>query len=154
MSIYATRWILKFPSQGDVYTGCDWIEVMGQAVPAQIGTPSRSYGYESGDPYADFLPPAIPVPENDDGTTLRAMVIVRRGAEKLGQQYVQPLLILSGREYALLSFDELYYQVCDALRGSRPQYAAEIITPEGKTRLVFDDGSTRELASKDDDWSE
>src|SRR5438874_935057 len=124
MSIYATRWILKFPSQGDEYPGCDWVEVMGQGVPAHIGTPSPGYGCESGDPFADFLPPAIPVPENDDGTTLRAMVIVRRGAEKVGQEYVRPLLVLSGQEYGSMPFVEVYDRICDALRGSRPRCVA------------------------------
>jgi hypothetical protein len=155
MSIYATRWIVKFPSQGDVYTGCEWVEVMGQGVPAHIGTPSPGYANESGDPFADFLPPAIPVPNNDDGTTLRAMVVIRRGAEKVGQEYVQPLLVLSGREYASMSFDDLHDRICDALRGNRPRCIAEIISPDGNTRLVLDDGSTRELSSsEEDDWSE
>src|SRR6267143_4335827 len=108
MSIYATRWILKFPSQGDTYSGCDWVEIMGQGVLAHIGTPSPGYGNKSADPYADFLPPAISVPENDDGSTLRAMVIVLRGAEKVGQEYVRPLLVLSGRDYASMSFDDLH----------------------------------------------
>ena len=48
MSIYATHWILKFPRYGDAHSGCEWIEVIGQGVPAHIGTPSPGHGYESG----------------------------------------------------------------------------------------------------------
>jgi hypothetical protein len=155
MSIYATHWILKFPSQGDEYPGCDWVEVIGQGVPAHIGTPSAGYGYEAGDPYADFLPPPIPVPEDDDGTALRAMVIVRRGAEKVGQEYVHPILSLSGPEYASMSFDMLYRKICAALRGKRPSCIAQVIGSDGRIRLVFEDGTSRELpADGDGDSSE
>jgi hypothetical protein len=58
MSIYATLWWLKFPQYGDEYIGCEWIRVNAQGVPAHVGTPIRGFGYEDGDPYADFLPPA------------------------------------------------------------------------------------------------
>src|SRR5205823_1374307 len=115
----------------------DWVEIMGQGVPSHIGTPSPGYGYESGDPYADFLPPAIPVPENDDGIALRAMVIVRSGAEKIGQEYVRPLLVLSGREYASMGFEDVYGRICDALRGNRPRCVAQIIGADVRTRLIF-----------------
>jgi hypothetical protein len=57
MSIYATLWWLKFPRYGDEYVGCEWIRVSAQGVPAHVGTPTRGFGYEDGDPYADFLPP-------------------------------------------------------------------------------------------------
>ncbi len=56
MSIYATLWSLKFPRYGDDYVGCEWIEVIAQGVPAHIGTPAPGFGYENGDPYAQFLP--------------------------------------------------------------------------------------------------
>ena len=61
MSIYATLWWLKFPRYGDEYIGCEWIRVSTQGVPAHIGTPTRGFSYEDGDPYADFLPPAVEV---------------------------------------------------------------------------------------------
>src|ERR1051325_8576821 len=77
VSIYATHWAVKFPETGDVYPGCDWVEVVGQGVPAHIGTPTPGHGYESGDPYASFLPPAIPMPDDEETPALRAMVIVK-----------------------------------------------------------------------------
>src|SRR5688572_26427291 len=98
MSIYATHWILKFPSQGDAYFGCEWVTVMGQGVPDHIGTPTEGHGYESGDPFAGFLPPAIEVNENDRHGGLRAMVIIRERTEKIGQEYIGSLLVLSGEE--------------------------------------------------------
>jgi hypothetical protein len=60
LSIYATHWTLRFPRYGDDHPGCEWVEGVGQGVPAHIGTPSPGYGYEQGDPYASFLPPVLP----------------------------------------------------------------------------------------------
>lgn len=148
MSIYATHWILKFPRHGDAHTGCEWVEVVGQGVPAHIGTPTPGHGYEDGDPYASFLPPAVTVADDDDGTILRAMVVVRAGTEKVGQEYVHPLLVLSGEKYALMSFAELHDRICDALRGNRPRCSGEWHGGDGRSRLVFEDGSTRELPNE------
>ena len=144
MSIYATHWILKFPRDGYAHSGCEWIEVIGQGVPAHIGTPTPGHGYESGDPYAGFLPPAIPMPETDDGRALRGMVIVREGSEKIGQEYINPLLVFSGQEYTAISFEELHDRICDALRGDRPRCIGEWIGKDGRQRLFFEDGSVRE----------
>lgn len=148
MSIYATHWILKFPRCGDAYLGCEWTEVIGQGVPAHIGTPTPGYGYESGDPYADFLPPAIPVPDDEDTSSLRAMVIVRQGTEKTVQQYKDPLIVLSGADYIQMPFGELYERICDALRGDRPQCVAEFIAGDGKRVVLFEDGSTQDASRR------
>jgi hypothetical protein len=66
MSIYATLWWLKFPRCGDDYVGCEWIRVTAQGVPAHVGTPTLGFGYEDGDPYAEFLPPAVEVSAEGD----------------------------------------------------------------------------------------
>src|SRR5947209_14447640 len=106
MSIYATLWKLQFPRYGDEHTGCEWVEVIAQGVPAHIGSPTPGCGYEAGDPYADFLPPAIEVPPEDDGQTMRAVVFVTAGTPKATarspQEYLNPLLVLSGQEYETL----------------------------------------------------
>lgn len=115
MSIYATHWVLKFPEAGDWHPNCAWVEVIGQGVPAHIGTPTPGYGYESGDPYRDFLPPPVPVLDIEDGV-LRAMVIVRGGSVKVGQRYEKPLVVMSGVEYASTPFDTLYERIIDTLR--------------------------------------
>jgi hypothetical protein len=129
VSIYATHWILQFPRFGDAHSGCEWAIVLGQAVPSHIGTPSDGYGYESGDPYADFLPPAVPV-HDDNAIVLRPMVAVRESTEKVGQEYIGPLLVLSGEEYAALSFQVIHERICDALRGRRPRLVAEVTNGE------------------------
>lgn len=149
MSIYATLWRLKFPRDGNDHTGCDWIEVLAQGVPAHIGTPTPGLGYEGGDPYASFLPPAVPVPARDDTRALRAVVIVTEGTPKgtprSAQEYINPLLVLSGEEYVALSFEELHQRICDALRGGRPRCIAEWWNPEGNVRLLFEDGSSEDI---------
>lgn len=145
MSIYATHWVLKFPRHGDAHTDCEWVEVFGQGVPAHIGTPSPGHGYEDGDPYAAFLPPAVAVRDGDNGTTLRAMVIVRDSTEKRGQEYFGPLLVLSGQEYARMTFADLYDRICRALRGEHPQVIGEFARGDGSVRVMFENGSTKEV---------
>jgi hypothetical protein len=149
MSIYATLWRLQFPRYGDDHTGCEWIEVIAQAVPAHVGTPTSGYGYETGDPYASFLPPAVPVGPEDDGRSHRAVVFVTAGTPKgtarSGQEYESPLLVLAGQEYAALPFGELHERICEALRGGRPRCFAEAWGPGGTVRLLFEDGSATEV---------
>jgi hypothetical protein len=149
MSIYATLWILKFPALGDAYLGCEWETVIAQGVPGHIGTPTQGHGYEAGDPFSTFLPPAIPVSNDEEETALRAVVIIRERTEKIGQEYIGPLLVLSGAEYAAMPFEMLHNRICDALRGSRPRLLAEMIGRDGETQLIFDDSAVKPLLPKD-----
>src|SRR5215467_14007719 len=102
MSIYATLWWLKFPRYGDEYVGCEWIRVTAQGVPAHVGTPTPGFSYEDGDPYGEFLPPTVEVNAEGDNEFMRAVVIVteetRKGTARSGQEYANPLVVLSGRE--------------------------------------------------------
>jgi hypothetical protein len=148
MSIYATLWILKFPAHGDEYTGCEWETVMAQGVLGHIGTPTAGHGYESGDPYASFLPPAIPMPDDEDDLGLRAVVIVRARTEKIGQEYIGPLLVLSGAEYRLMTFEVLHERICDALRGRRPRVVAEFIH-DGEIEVIREGDAAKALRPKD-----
>jgi hypothetical protein len=152
MSIYATLWQLKFPRYGDDHTDCEWIDVIAQGVLAHIGTPTPGCGYETGDPYFAFLPPAVEVAPDDDGAALRAVVFVTvgtaKGTGRSGQEYVDPLLVLSGRAYAALSFGELYERLCTALRGHRPRVVLEQWNPDGSVRLVFEDGRIEDVRRK------
>ena len=120
MSIYATLWKLKFPEKGDEYPGCDWIEVTAQGVPAHIGTPNPGSGYEDGDPYGTFLPPPVETDSDGNAPFMRAVVFVTensvKGTERSGQEYADPLLLLTGEEYARITFKELHARLCDALR--------------------------------------
>lgn len=144
MSIYATLWRLRFPRAGDAYLGCDWVDVLAQGVPAHIGTPTPGYGYEAGDPYTCFLPPALRVGVDASEDGLRAVVFVtgdiKKGTARAAQEYESPLLVLTGTEYARMPFQELHDRLCDALRGARPRLAIQVFAPERST-LVFDDGS-------------
>lgn len=149
MSIYATLWRLQFPSHGDDHTGCEWIEVMAQGVPGHIGGPTPGFGNEGEDPYASFLPPAITAPPDDNGRTMRAVVFVtsatRKGTDRSAQEYVNPLLVLSGREYATIPFRDLHDRLCNALRGNRPRLVAESWAPDGRACLLFEDGSLQDI---------
>ena len=148
MSIYATLWRLKFPRYGDDYTGCEWVEVIAQGVPAHIGA-SRSHRPNERDPYAGFLPPAVAVPTDDDGQTMRAVVFVTeatpKGTDRSPQEYVRPLLVLSGAKYATVPFGQLHDMLGSALRGHRPRLLAESWGPDGHGRLLFDDGSEQDI---------
>lgn len=125
MSIYATLWILKFPGHGYTSSSGEWETVLGQGVLGHIGTPSAGYDYESGDPYASFLPPAIPMSDDEDDLGLRAVVIIRQQTEKIGQEYVEPLVVLSGDDYRAMTFEMLHERICDALSRPRPRVVAE-----------------------------
>jgi hypothetical protein len=146
MSIYATLWWLKFPRYGDEYVGCDWIRVSAQGVPPHIGTPTPGFAYEGGDPYAEFLPPAVKVNAEGDSELMRAVVVVteetHKGTARSSQEYVNPLLVLSGREYASISFVQLHVRICDALRGTGPTVVAQSFTADGEMQLALSDGRT------------
>jgi len=134
MSIYATLWSLKFPRYGADYIGCEWIGVTAQGVPAHIGTPTQGFGYEQRDPYAEFLPPVVEVNADGDSEFMRAVVIVteetQKGTARSAQEYLNPLFILSGQEYASISFIDLHARICDALRGPAPQIVAQSFTAD------------------------
>lgn len=146
VSIYATLWWLQFPRYGDVYAGCEWIEVLAQGVPAHVGTPTPGYGYESGDPFAGFLPPALRIGDGASEDGSRAVVFVmsmsKNGTSRSGQEYESPLLMLNGSEYAAMPFQALHDNLSDALRGDRPRLVLEVLDRDGSATLMFEDGST------------
>lgn len=146
MSIYATLWRLKFPRYGDVHTGCDWIEVTAQGVPPHIGSSTSGLGYEGGDPYADFLPPAPVTDQDGQAEFMRAFVIITeervKGTVRHPQEYSNPLLMLDGKQYASMTFDELHNRICDALRSAQPRLAIETIDSDGRHSLHFEDGTS------------
>ncbi len=111
MSIYATLATFRVLDIGDD----EGTEVMIQGVPSHIGA---GPGYEDGDAYASFLPPAIPV-EDQDRIRFRAVVAVAedtaKGTEVNGQEYVDPLLVMTGEEYFRTSFHDLYTRIEETL---------------------------------------
>ncbi len=140
MSIYATLWKLKFPKEGDYHSDCEWIEVTAQAVPSHVGSPTPGNGYEDGDPFAAFLPPALETDSDGLAQYNRAVVFVTeysiKGTERAGQEYVSPLLMLAGKEYDRITFAELHKRICEALRGNRSPVVAEVFLPDGKKQVI------------------
>ena len=62
-----------------------------------------------------------------------------KGTSRAGQEYQEPLLVLTGREYAAIKFDELPTRICDALRGRGPRVVAQSFTPDGGIQLILSD---------------
>jgi hypothetical protein len=119
--------------------------VLGQGFLGHIGTPTEGHGYESGDPYASFLPPAIPMPDDEDDLGLRAIVVIRQGTEKkVGQEYIGTLLVLGGDEYLAMTFEVLHKRICDALRGPRPRVVAEFIH-DGEIEVIREGDAEKRL---------
>jgi hypothetical protein len=77
-----------------------------------------------------------------DAPFMRAVVFVTeysiKGTERNGQEYVSPLLVLTGEEYARITFDELHRRLCDALRGNRAPVIMEILNPDGTHKVIRD----------------
>jgi hypothetical protein len=140
MSIYATLWTLKFPREGDDHPGCEWIRVRAQAVPPHVGSPMPGCGYETGDPYAAFLPPPVQTDADGDAPCHRAIVFVTeyslKGTPRSGQEFVSPLLTLTGEAYARITFQDLHERICDALRGNRAPIVAQVMLPDGTHKLI------------------
>jgi hypothetical protein len=111
-----------------------------QAVPAHVGSPTPGCGYEAGDPYATFLPPAVATDADGNAPFHRAVLIVTeysiKGTERSGQEYVSPLLLLTGEEYARMTFQELHERICAALRGNRAPVALEVVLPDGTHKII------------------
>jgi hypothetical protein len=144
MSIYATLWKLQFPEDGDYHSESSWITVTAQGVPPHVGSPSPGAGYEAGDPFAEILPPPVEVDENGDAPHMRAVVFVTehtfKGTARNGQEYVSPLLVLTGEEYSRATFEELHERICVALCGNRAPVVAEVFLPDGSKKLIRDRG--------------
>jgi hypothetical protein len=142
MSIYATLWSIQVQDPAAPLTNPRWVTVTAQAVPPHIGSPTPGSGYEDGDPYADFLPPPIETDEMGNAEYHRAVVFVtdetKKGTERSSQEYVNPLLIMTGEEYAKMSFDELLHRLEEAIR-SGPRVVAEYLDSEGQSHVFTED---------------
>ena len=142
MSIYATLWSIQIQDPALPSTISRWVTVAAQAVPPHIGSTTSGCGYEDGDPYGDFLPP--PVKTNKDGKSEynRAVVFVtdrtRKGTARNGQEYIDPLLVLTGEEYAKMPFQTLLHKLEEAVR-SGPRVVAKYYSSDGETHIVRDD---------------
>jgi hypothetical protein len=142
MSIYATLWSIQIQDPASSFLEPRWIKVTAQAVPPHIGSPTPGCGYEEGDPYASFLPRAVETDEQGCAPFHRAVVFVTDGTSKgtvrSPQEYVEPLLVLSGEEYATLPFAELHDRLQEAVR-SGPRIVAEFLGPGGERRVITEE---------------
>jgi len=133
MSIYATLWEIKI-RKGHRFDD-DWVEVYAQAVPAHIGHQSH---YPKGDPYSEFLPPIIAEydPETDTPKVYRAVVILQEGRDrKEVQRYVDPLIVMTGKEYLQTPFHELMERIEKAV-GWDQDVVARAYGPDGKSKII------------------
>ena len=135
MSIYATLWELQFPLSGQSHIDCEWESVLAQGVPDHVGE-------EGPADYLTFLPPR----EESMAGGLRAVVFIRKlqpkGTDRSAQEYPEPLLTLTGREYEALSFGALHENLMNALRGSKPRLVAELRSPSGAITAFLEDGQS------------
>jgi hypothetical protein len=137
MSIYATLWEVKVRRRHAFDD--EWVRVFAQAVPPHIGHPSE---YPDGDPYADFLPPVVQDydPETGEAPFHRAVVIVQEGRDRKDvQRYVDPLLVMSGEEYARTPFQELLDRIHKAI-GWDDSVIGLFLTPDGQRKIIRSEG--------------
>lgn len=142
MSIYATLWSIQVQDPASPSTSPRWVKVTAQAVPPHIGSPTAECGYEAGDPYADFLPPPVETEDGGQAPYDRAVVFVteetEKGTARNGQEYVDPLLVLTGEEHAKMAFQVLLDRLQETVRsGSR--VVMEFLAPDGTTRTFTED---------------
>jgi hypothetical protein len=141
MSIYATLWTIQIQDPASPFTSPTWVKVTAQAVPAHIGSPTPGCGYEKGDPYGDFLPPPVETDEDGEAPYHRAVVFVtdetRKATQRSGQEYVDPLLVLTGQEYAEVPFQVLLDKLEEAVR-SGPRVVVEYLDGDGETHIIRD----------------
>jgi hypothetical protein len=142
MSIYATLWSIQIQDPASPSSMPRWVTVTAQAAPPHIGSPTPGCGYEAGDPYGDFLSPPVYTNEHGEAEYNRAVVFItdstKKGTAGSGQEYVDPLLVLSGDEYAQMPFQTLLDKLEEAIC-SGPRVVAEYFDSEGHTHIVRDD---------------
>jgi len=142
VQIYATLWTIQIQDPASPFTTPRWVKVTAQAVPAHIGSPTPGCGYEEGDPYGDFLPPPVETDEDGEAEYHRAVVFVtdetRKGTARNGQEYVAPLLVLTGKEYVKMPFQMLLEKLEEAVR-SGPRVTMEYLDSDGESHVFRED---------------
>ena len=145
MSVYTTLWVLRLPATGDYYAGCSWTQIYVQAEawgPDAVLCGALAAGSDPTGPHRI-------------GIGYRSIACVARehlrneGGES--DQPHPPLLELSGDEYERTSFEQLLTRLADALRGAAPELLSESTLSDGRTRLVFSDGTTKIIDRSDAD---
>jgi hypothetical protein len=103
--------------------------------------------------YAEYLKKPVETDENGEAEYMRAVVFVTEGTPKgtsrSGQEYQFPLLVLTGKAYAAITFEDLHTRLCSALRGSKPRVIAQHLQPGGGVKTFFEDGAIKEEGNKE-----
>ncbi|HKQ48805.1 MAG TPA: hypothetical protein VJZ71_12105 [Phycisphaerae bacterium] len=125
MSIYATVAEIGVKRFGDK----EFVDILVQGIPPHIDYTGPEW---------EFLPP----PVDPEGSIMRAVFFVEagdeKGTERCGQEYVRPLLMLTGKEYEDIPFVELMKRLDDALDAKYGQRPGMIyIDPEGEERKFY-----------------
>lgn len=122
MSIYGTLAEIGIRRFGDK----EFVAILVQGVPPHVDDVGPAW---------DFLPP----PVDPEGSVQRAVYFVEpgdeKGTERCGQEYVKPLLMLTGKEYQEAPFADVIRRLEEALDtkyGPRP--GAIVIDPDGTER--------------------
>lgn len=126
MSIYATLTEFGIKRFGDG----ELIDILVQAVPPHIDYTGPDW---------EFLPP----PVDPEGTVMRAVVFIEagdeKGTERCAQEYVKPLLVLTGSEYNTIRFIDLINRLENALDRKYGQRPIAIVTDaEGNKNKYYD----------------
>ena len=88
----------------------------------------------------------------------RAVVIVTeysiKGTERSGQEYASHLLLLTGEQYARMTFEELHERICDALRGNRSPVVIEVMLLDGTHKIIRQEKSSGASSIRESSRSE
>jgi hypothetical protein len=52
--------------------------------------------------------------------------------------------VLTGEQYARVTFEELYHRICDVLRGNRSPVVMEVLLPDGTHKIIRQKKSSNE----------
>jgi hypothetical protein len=127
MSIYATLAEIAVRQFGDD----EFTELVIQAVPPHIDYTGRDW---------EFLPP----PVDPEGESMRAVFVVKgdteKGTARCGQEYVDWLVMLTGREWEEIRFVDLLERIGAALDARRdtPRPSSIFLAPDGSRKHIRD----------------
>jgi hypothetical protein len=96
-----------------------------------------------------FCLPLVHTDRDSESKYMRAVVFVTertpKGTPRSPQEYVNPLLVLTGEVYAKMTFETPYARICEALRGNKPKVVDTSLLPTGRARILFEDGTSKEV---------
>jgi hypothetical protein len=114
MSIYATLWTIKIETEFD-----KWHEVYAQAVPGWINYIGKEWEWLPPELYPSNTPSSV-MENSENFIRFRAVYIcddlTTKGTERNGQEYVNPLLVLTGEEYEKILWKDLLDKINEKIQ--------------------------------------